>query len=245
MEFVQFHQETMKRKRGHKKGKTSKKKSKPIAEEENLNESTEKQTSEQSSEAPPAERENGEHESKTEVVDAPPSSAASAANSSPIASSVSRVKVKLKTSKATEPDASSSRSDDVEKKKSSPPRVEPEKPVVAAVAEKREEPVPRKPVFLNVYRKTKGIKIKSKAVDGASSSVTEKSGGDAVTAAAAAVKVQDDVVNVAEKDTKTPKEDPKIKKVEEEEPEIAPVKKTDQDSRYNKQELDDSLAVML
>uniref|UniRef100_A0A1J3H0T5 Bromodomain-containing protein 4B n=1 Tax=Noccaea caerulescens TaxID=107243 RepID=A0A1J3H0T5_NOCCA len=236
----------MKRKRGHKKGKTSKKKSKSIAEEENLNESNEKQTSEQSSEAPPECENESKMEASSTVSGNSPPIAAAASSVDPVASSVSRVKVKLKTSKAPEPepDASSSRSDDTEKKKSSPPRVEPEKPVVAVV-EKKEEPVPRKPVFLNVYRKTKGIKIKSKAVDGTSSSVTEKSGGDAV---AAAVKVQD--VNVVEKDTKTPNEDPQINKVEEE-PEIAPVsssqnevKKTDQDSRYNKQELDDSLTVI-
>ncbi|CAA7047188.1 unnamed protein product [Microthlaspi erraticum] len=239
----------MKRKRGHKKGKKSKK-SKSIAEEETLNESNEKQTSEQSSEAPPAEREeNSEHESSkmeassTVSGNSSPPIAASASSVDPVASSsVSRVKVKLKTSKAPE-----TTTDDTEKKKSSPPRVEPEKPVVAAVVEKKEEPVLRKPVFLNVYRKTKGIKIKSKAVDGASSSVTEKSGGgDAV---AAVVKVQD--VSVVEKETKTtPKEDSQVKKVEVE-PESAPVsssqnevKKTDQDSRYNKQELDDSLTVI-
>ncbi|CAE5960515.1 unnamed protein product [Arabidopsis arenosa] len=193
----------MKRKSGHKKGKKSKK-SKTINEEGNLNESTENaenQTSEQSSEAP-VECENDE--SKMEV-DAPLSTGT---GNSPVASvdiadsiaakSVARVKVKLKTSKAPEPDETLG--NDIDKAVS-------EKPVVPA--EKKEELVPprlpeRKPVFLNVYRKTKGIKIKtSKAVDG-SSSVTEKSA-----------------------DT--------VKKEE---------KKTDQNSRYNKQELEDSLTVI-
>ncbi|CAL9238413.1 unnamed protein product, partial [Arabidopsis halleri] len=176
----------MKRKSGHKKGKKSKK-SKSITEEGNLNESTENvenQTSEQSSEGP-AECENSEHESKMEV-DAPSSTEI---GNSPIASvdpadnvaakSMGRVKVKLKTSKAPEPDETWR--DDIDKSSS---QVGSEKPAVPA--EKKEELVPprlpeRKPVFLNVYRKTKGIKIKSsKAVDG-SSSVTEKS-ADAVKA---------------------------------------------------------------
>ncbi|EFH62979.1 hypothetical protein ARALYDRAFT_475449 [Arabidopsis lyrata subsp. lyrata] len=227
----------MKRKSGHKKGKKSKK-SKTINEEGNLNESTEiaeNQTSEQSSEAP-VECENDE--SKMEV-DAPLSIGS---GNSPIAGSVdpaeniaaksvARVKVKLKTSKAPEPDETLG--NDIDKAVS-------EKPVVPA--EKKEELVPprlpeRKPVFLNVYRKTKGIKIKtSKMVDG-SSSVTEKS--------ADAVKVQDAVV--LQKDTKTPDEDSQASKKE---PEVAPIslqkeeKKTDQNSRYNKQELEDSLTVI-
>ncbi|VVA94125.1 unnamed protein product [Arabis nemorensis] len=236
----------MKRKRGHKKGKKSKK-SKTITDVGNLNESTENQTSEQSSGAPP-ECENSEHESKMEV-DAPSSTGSgntpitgsgnTPITDSPVASaetgkSVGRVKVKLKTSKAPEPDVPS-RTDIVK----SSPQVEPEKPAV--VVEKKEESVPRvperKPVFLNVYRKTKGIKIKSsKPVDG-SSSVTEVS--------ADAVKAQD--ANILQKDTKSPDENSQAKK---QEPEIAPVsvqneqKKTDQNAQYNKQELEDSLTVI-
>lgn len=231
----------MKRKRGHKKGKKSKK-SKSVTEQGNLNESTENvenQTSEQSSEAA-AECENSEHESKMEV-DAPSSTGS---GNSPIAGSVdpadniaaksvARVKVKLKTTKAPEPDEALR--DDIDKSSS---QAVSEKPAVPV--EKKEEFVPRlperKPVFLNVYRKTKGIKIKSsKAVDG-SSSITEKT--------ADAVKVQD--VVVLQKDTKTPDENFQASKKE---PESAPIslqkeeKKTDQNSRYNKQELDDSLTV--
>ncbi|XP_020890598.1 bromodomain-containing protein 4 isoform X3 [Arabidopsis lyrata subsp. lyrata] len=220
----------MKRKRGHKKGKKSKK-SKSITEEGNLNESTENvenQTSEQSSEGP-AECENSEHESKMEV-DAPSSTEI---GNSPIASVDPADK--LKTSKAPEPDETWR--DDIDKISS---QVGSEKPAVPA--EKKEELVPprlpeRKPVFLNVYRKTKGIKIKSsKAVDG-SSSVTEKS--------ADAVKAQD--ANAPQKDTKTLDENPQASKKE---PESAPIslpkeeKKTDQNSRYNKQELEDSLTVI-
>lgn len=239
----------MKRKRGHKKGKKSKK-SKSITDQGNLNESTENaenQTSDQSSGAP-AECENSEHDSKMEV-DAPSStgSGSSPTTDSPVASvdpvasadnnmaakSVARVKVKLKTSKPPEPD--DSLRTDIDK---SSPQAEPEKPAVAA--EKKEDSVPRvperKPVFLNVYRKTKGIKIKSSnAVDG-SSSVTEKS--------ADAVKAHD--ANVLPKDTKTPAENSRANK---QEPESAPIsfqneqKKTDQNSQYNKQELEDSLTV--
>ncbi|ESQ29636.1 hypothetical protein EUTSA_v10023369mg [Eutrema salsugineum] len=222
----------MKRKRGHKKGKKSKK-PKPFTE------STENQTSE-----------NSEHESKMEV-DAPSSTGSGdspVASVDPVASdtaakSVGRVKVKLKASKAPEPDVSP-RTTDIDK---SSPQAEPEKPVVAV--EKKEDPVPRlpdrKPVFLNVYRKTKGIKIKpSKVVDG-SSSVTEKS-ADTVKAQDANIVQQKDA-DVLPKDTQMPDESSEIKKVE---PEIAAVssqneeKKTDQVSRYNKQELEDSLTVI-
>ncbi|KAL0856726.1 hypothetical protein Bca101_061880 [Brassica carinata] len=141
--------------------------------------------------------------------------------------SVGRVKVKLKTSKAPEPD------------------VPQEKPVV----EKKEDPpvlplpLPERKPVLNVYRKMKGIKIKSwKAVDG-SSSVSDKTA-----AVDTAVKAQDAVV-LDKKDTKMPPDDEssQVKKLE---PESAPVssqneqKKTDQVPRYNKQELEDSLTVV-
>ncbi|CAH2047182.1 unnamed protein product [Thlaspi arvense] len=229
----------MKRKRGHKKGNKSKKPKLVI-------ENAEKETSEQSSGAP-AECENSEHESKIEV-DAPSSTGSGnspnasvdpAASDTAAKSVVGRVKVKLKSSKAPEPD-------DIDK--SGPPQAEPEKPAIVAV-EKKEEPfpvpVPRKPVFLNVYRKTKGIKIKSlKPVDGSSSVAAEKSVDVAVDAAKAAP----EDANVVEKDTKTTNESPQVKKIE---PESAPVssqdeqkKKTDQDSRYSKQELEDSLKVI-
>jgi hypothetical protein len=223
----------MKRKRGHKKGK----KSKTINEQGNLNESTENaenQTSEHSSEAP-VECENSELESKMEV-DAPSPIAGSVDLADNIAAkSVARVKVKLKTSKAPEPNETLR--DDIDKSSS---QAVLEKPVVPV--EKKEEFVPRlperKPVFLNVYRKTKGIRIKSsKAVDG-SSSVTEKSATDTV-------KVQD--VVVGQKDTKTSEENSQASKKE---AEIATIslqkeeKKTDQNLRYNKQELEDSLIVI-
>ncbi|KAF8087605.1 hypothetical protein N665_0576s0013 [Sinapis alba] len=205
----------MKRKRGDKKGKKS-------TEQENINESVENSDSECE-----------KSESKTEV-DAPSSTPS---GNSPIAvasvdpvKSVGRVKVKLKTSKAPDPDVPLRV--DVHKTNNSPQ----EKPV-----EKKEEPAPprlpeRKPV-LNVYRKMKGIKIKSwKAVDG-SSSVTAID--------TTAVKAQDAIV--LDKDTKTPDESSQVKKLE---PESAPVssqneqKKTDQVSLYNKQELEDSLTVV-
>ncbi|KAF2542844.1 hypothetical protein F2Q68_00031415 [Brassica cretica] len=196
----------MKRKGGHKKGNKSKK----STEAETLNESVENSDSEQSS---------AECEKSKREVDAPDNSP----SVDPV-KSVGRVKVKLKTSKAPEPDVPLTS-----------PQAESEKPV-----EKKEDPVPprlpeRKPV-LNVYRKMKGIKIKSwKAVDG-SSSVSEK------TAVDTAVKPQEAVV--LDKETKTPDETSQVKKLE---PESAPVssqKKTDQISPYNKQELEDSLTVV-
>ncbi|EOA34940.1 hypothetical protein CARUB_v10020024mg [Capsella rubella] len=231
----------MKRKRGHKKGKKSKK-SKSVTEQGDLielTENAEERTSEQSSEGP-VECENSEHESKMEV-DGPSSTGS---GNSPVAGSldpadniaavksVARVKVKLKTSKPPEADETL-RGDDSGKISS--------QAVCEKPAEKKEELVPglpeRRPVFLNVYRKTKGIKIKSsKAVDG-SSSITEKS--------ADAVKVQDAVV--VQKETKKADENPQASKKE---PERTPIslqkeeKKTDQNSRYNKQELEDSLTVI-
>ncbi|XP_010470300.1 PREDICTED: bromodomain-containing protein 4 [Camelina sativa] len=220
----------MKRKRGHKKGTKSKKsKSGDLIES---NENAETQTSEQSSEGH-VECEKSEHDESTRMeVDAPSSTGSGnspvAASVDPAAKSVARVKVKLKTSKAPEPD-------DVGNDKSS------SLAVCVKPDEKKEELVPglpeRRPVFLNVYRKTKGIKIKtSKALDG-SSSVTEKS--------ADAVKVQDAVV--LQKETKTPDEKPQASKNE---PENTPIslqkeeKKSDLNSRYNKQELEDSLTVI-
>ncbi|KAG5414893.1 hypothetical protein IGI04_002460 [Brassica rapa subsp. trilocularis] len=141
-----------------------------------------------------SEQSSGECEKSKTEVDAPDSSP----SVDPV-KSVGRVKVKLKTSsKAPEPD-------------------------VPLSTPQKEDPVPprlpeRKPV-LNVYRKMKGIKIKSwKAVDG-SSSVSEKP--------------QDAV----DKETKTPDETSQL------EPDSAPVssqKKTDN----NKQELEDSLTVV-
>ncbi|CAN6917349.1 hypothetical protein HID58_042967 [Brassica napus] len=196
----------MKRKGGHKKGNKSKK----STEAETLNESVENSDSEQSS---------AECEKSKREVDAPDNSP----SVDPV-KSVGRVKVKLKTSKAPEPDVPLTS-----------PQAESEKPV-----EKKEDPVPprlpeRKPV-LNVYRKMKGIKIKSwKAVDG-SSSVSEK------TAVDTALKPQEAVV--LDKETKTPDETSQVKKLQ---PESAPVssqKKTDQISPYNKQELEDSLTVV-
>ncbi|KAG2317062.1 hypothetical protein Bca52824_020184 [Brassica carinata] len=206
---------TMKRKRGDRKGKKS-----TEQEKENLNESDSEQSS--------AECEKSEHESKTVVSDAP-SSSTPTGNSPTVdpVKSVGRVKVKLKTSKAPEPD------------------VPQEKPVV----EKKEDPpvlplpLPERKPVLNVYRKMKGIKIKSwKAVDG-SSSVSDKTA-----AVDTAVKAQDAVV-LDKKDTKMPPDDEssQVKKLE---PESAPVssqneqKKTDQVPRYNKQELEDSLTVV-
>ncbi|XP_010511376.1 PREDICTED: bromodomain-containing protein 4A-like isoform X2 [Camelina sativa] len=228
----------MKRKRGHKKGKKSKK-SKSVTEQGDLiesNENAETQTSEQSSEGP-AECENSEHDESTRMeVDAPSSTGSGnspvAASVDPAAKPVARVKVKLKTSKAPEPDETL-RDVGNDKSISQAVSVKPD--------EKKEELVPglpeRRPVFLNVYRKTKGIKIKtSKALDG-SSSVTEKP--------ADAVKVQDAVV--LEKETKTPDEKPQASKNE---PEKTPIslqkeeKKTDLNSRYNKQEVEDSLTVI-
>ncbi|CAN8244834.1 unnamed protein product [Cochlearia groenlandica] len=136
------------------------------------------------------------------------------------------------------------KSNDIDKKSTPQPHVEePEKPVVVAI-EKKEEPVPRlpdrKPVFLNVYRKMKGIKIKSlKPVDG-SSSVTEKK-AEAVDV----VKAPEAIV--VQKDTKPPDE---VSQANKKEPEITPIsvqseqKKTDQSSQYNKQELEESLTVI-
>lgn len=207
----------MKRKRGDKKGKKS-------TEQENLNESVENSDSE---------CEKSEHESKAVEVDAPSSSSTPSGNSPTVdpVKSVGRVKVKLKTSKAPEPDVPLS----------SPQ----EKPVV----EKKEDPpvlplrLPERKPVLNVYRKMKGIKIKSwKAVDG-SSSVSDKSA-----AVDTAVKAQDAVV-LDKKDTKKTPDDEssQVKKLE---PESVPVssqneqKKTDQVPRYNKQELEDSLTVV-
>lgn len=210
----------MKRKRGDKKGKKS-----TEQEKEKLNESVENSESE---------CEKSEHESKTVVSDAPSSSSTPSGNSPTVdpVKSVGRVKVKLKTSKAPEPDVPLS----------SPQ----EKPVV----EKKEDPpvlplrLPERKPVLNVYRKMKGIKIKSwKAVDG-SSSVSDKSA-----AVDTPVKAQD-VVVVDKKDTKKTPDDessPQVKKLE---PESVPVssqneqKKTDPVSRYNKQELEDSLTVV-
>ncbi|CAH8392550.1 unnamed protein product [Eruca vesicaria subsp. sativa] len=215
----------MKRKGGHKKGNKSKK-----SKSENLKQTLQNSESDQSS----AEFEHG---SKAEVdAPAPTGDSPIAASADPV-KSVGRVKVKLKTSKAPEPDVPLS----IDVHKNTSPQAEPDKSSVAV--EKKEEPVPprlpeRKPV-LNVYRKMKGIKIKSwKAVDG-SSSVSEK------TAVDTAVKPQDS--NVLDKDTKTPDESSQVKKLE---PESVPVssqneqKKTDQSSRYNKQELEDSLTVV-
>ncbi|CAG7888984.1 unnamed protein product [Brassica rapa] len=144
-----------------------------------------------------SEQSSGECEKSKTEVDAPDSSP----SVDPV-KSVGRVKVKLKTSsKALEPD-------------------------VPLTTPQKEDPVPprlpeRKPV-LNVYRKMKGIKIKSwKAVDG-SSSVSEKP------------------LDAVDKETKTPDETSQVKKLE---PDSAPVssqKKTDN----NKQELEDSLTVV-
>ncbi|XP_018441916.2 uncharacterized protein LOC108813766 isoform X1 [Raphanus sativus] len=181
-------------------------KSKKSTEQDKLNESVQDSDSDQSC----------EHESKmVEVTSSSPSVV------DPV-KSVGRVKVKLKTSKAApEPDVP------LPTTKTSPQ------------VERKEEPVPlrlpeRKPV-LNVYRKMKGIKIKSwkAAADGSSSA----------TAVDTAVKAQDDIVLVKEPDEKT-------SQVKKPEPESAPVssqnqqKKTDQISRYNKQELEDSLTVV-
>lgn len=141
-----------------------------------------------------SEQSSGECEKSKTEVDAPDSSP----SVDPV-KSVGRVKVKLKTSsKAPEPD-------------------------VPLTTPQKEDPVvpprlpERKPV-LNVYRKMKGIKIKSwKAVDG-SSSVSEKP------------------LDAVDKETKTPDETSQL------EPDSAPVssqKKTDN----NKQELEDSLTV--
>ncbi|KAJ0254504.1 DNA-binding bromodomain-containing protein [Hirschfeldia incana] len=212
----------MKRKRGHKKGSKSKKSTEP----DKLNESSVQDSeSEQSCEK-------SEHESKTEVSSTPSGNSPNVVD--PV-KSVGRVKVKLKTSKAAPepPDLP------LPPTKTSSP----EKPV-----EKKEETVPpplrlpeRKPV-LNVYRKMKGIKIKSWKAADASSSATEKSSVDT-----AAVKAQDAVSLDNDTTTKTPDESSQVKMPE---PESAPVssqnqqKKTDQVSRYNKQELEESLTVV-
>ncbi|XP_010548903.1 PREDICTED: bromodomain testis-specific protein [Tarenaya hassleriana] len=234
----------MKRKRGHKKGNKSKK-PKVVSNEGNLNgsaENAESQNSDKSSEAA------DEQESRMEV-DAPSSTGSdhslnisadrdgSADNTA--AKSIGRVKVKLKTSKAPEPDTSS-RNDVAE----NVPQTGSERSGMAT--ERKEDYVPplpeRKSLFIgNVYRKTKGIKIKpSKAVAGSCSSIENAS--DPLKTKEENVVQNPDLKTLNENsDKKTLNENSETKK---QEPENEPIsllkgqKKADQTSGYNKQELE-------